>query len=493
MPLSTPLPTKWCNMDIMGSDAPRPGPVEATVDGRDAEPPRGRVILVSAAAALGGFLFGYDTSVINGTVDAIEDQFNMSSGLLGFVVSSALLGAAVGAWFAGPIADRIGRVRTMVIAASFFVVGALGSALATGPVTLTIFRIVGGLAVGAASVIAPAYIAEMAPARLRGRLGSLQQLAIVLGIFVALLIDALLATIAGGSAEELALGGKAWRWMFAVAAVPAAIYGLISLSIPESPRYLVRRGDLPGARATLRRYVGGDTEGRVREIQHSLGTRAEEVRLSDLRGPRLGLLPIVWTGILLSVFQQFVGINVIFYYSTTLWRSVGFQEDDALLISVITSLVNIFGTFIGIALIDRIGRKALLLIGAGTMVLTLGLLSYCFSKAVGEGTDVTLESPWGTIALYSANVYVLAFALSWGPAVWVLLGEMFNNRIRATALAVAAAAQWLANFAISETFPTLSGASLTLAYGLYTAFALLALLFVSVGVRETKGRELEVM
>ncbi|MDG4826187.1 sugar porter family MFS transporter [Asanoa sp. WMMD1127] len=478
----------------MSRDASGPEPSDVDADGGSTpRRRRGGVVLVSSAAALGGFLFGYDTSVINGTVDAIEDQFNMSSELLGFVVSSALLGAAVGAWFAGPIADRIGRVRSMVIAAVLFFIGAIGSALATGPVTLTVWRIIGGMAVGAASVIAPAYIAEMAPARLRGRLGSLQQLAIVLGIFVALLIDALLANIAGSAADELALGGKAWRWMFATAAVPAILYGLISLTIPESPRYLVRRGNVEQARKTLRRYVGGDTDERIKEIQHSLGTGAEDVRLRDLRGPRLGLQPIVWTGILLSVFQQFVGINVIFYYSTTLWRSVGFQENDALLISVITSLVNIVGTFIGIALIDRIGRKALLLIGASVMFVTLGLLSYCFSKASGSGTDVSLASPWDTIALYSANVYVLSFAFSWGPAVWVLLGEMFNNRIRATALAVAAAAQWLANFAISQTFPTLSGVSLTLAYGLYTAFALLALVFVAAAVRETKGRELETM
>jgi hypothetical protein len=161
-------------------------------------------------------------------------------------------------------------------------------------------------------VIAPAYIADMAPARLRGRLG------IVLGIFVALLIDALLSNIAGSAADELALGGKAQRWMFAIAAVPAIVYGLISLTIPESPRYLVRRGDLGQARTTLQKYVGGDTENRIKDIQHSLGTRAEDVRLGDLRGPLLGLLPIVWTGILLSIFQQFVGINVIFYYSTTL-------------------------------------------------------------------------------------------------------------------------------------------------------------------------------
>jgi MFS transporter, SP family, sugar:H+ symporter len=475
-----------------GSAAPRP---PRSVAGPGVQPPAGHgaVILVSVAAALGGFLFGYDTAVINGTVDAIEAEFGMSAGLLGFVVSSALLGCAVGAWFAGPLADRFGRIRIMLVAAVLFAVSAIGSALAFAPWELTIWRITGGLAVGAASVIAPAYIAEMAPAELRGRLGSLQQLAIVTGIFVALLVDAVLAAAAGGAEQSVPWGGTAWRWMFASAAIPAAVYGVVALQIPESPRYLVRKGLLDKARAVLARFVGGDVENRLAEIRRSLGTGEEDVRLSDLRGPRLGLLPIVWVGILLSVFQQFVGINVIFYYSTTLWRSVGFDESNALLITVITSVTNIVTTLIAIALVDRIGRKPLLIIGAAGMVVTLGTLAWCFSTATGSGDDLRLGDTAGTIALVAANLYVVAFGMSWGPVVWVLLGEMFNNRIRATALAVAAAAQWVANWLVSTTFPTLADIGLMFAYGLYTVFAALALVFVIRAVRETKGRELEDM
>jgi MFS transporter, SP family, sugar:H+ symporter len=243
----------------------------------------------------------------------------------------------------------------------------------------------------------------------------------------------------------------------------------------------------------LGRFVGGNVQAHIRDIQRSLAGGAERVHLHDLRGPRLGLLPIVWVGILLSVFQQFVGINVIFYYSTTLWRAVGFAEDQALLTSVITSVTNILTTLVAIALIDRIGRKPLLLIGAAGMFVTLGTMAICFATATGSGDNLTLSPAAGKIALVAANLYVVSFGMSWGPVVWVMLGEIFNNVIRATALAVAAAAQWLANWLISTSFPALADIGLSFAYGLYTVFALLAFVFVLRAVRETKGRELEDM
>jgi MFS transporter, SP family, sugar:H+ symporter len=455
---------------------------------------RGPVVLVAGSAALGGFLFGYDTAVINGTVDAIQSQFHMSNLVLGFVVSSALLGSAVGAWFAGPLADRMGRIRVMVIAATLFAISATGSGLSFSAWELTIWRVMGGLAIGAASVIAPAYIAEMSPREIRGRLGSLQQLAIVSGIFASLLIDYAVAQAGGGSALGLVpWGGTAWRWMFISAAIPAIVYGVLALQIPESPRYLVRRQRQPQARQILAHYVGGDVDGQVRDIEATLAGNVDKVHLRDLRGPRFGLLPIVWVGILLSVFQQFVGINVIFYYSTTLWHAVGFSESSALLTSVITSVTNILTTLIAIALIDKIGRKPLLLIGAAGMVITLGTMAICFSTATGSGKNLTLSPTVGAIALVAANLYVVSFGMSWGPVVWVLLGEMFNNVIRATALAVSAAAQWLANWVISTSFPSLASVGLFFAYGLYTLFALLAFIFVWRGVRETKGRALEEM
>ena len=455
-----------------------------------------RVVLISAAAALGGFLFGFDTAVINGAVDAIRGGFGLGAAQTGFAVSCALLGSALGAWYAGPLADRFGRVRTMQVAAVVLAISALGSGLVIGVWDLMFWRVVGGIGVGVASVIAPTYIAEVSPAAARGRLGSLQQLAIVLGIFMALLSDAWLAGLAGGAAGKLWFGLEAWRWMFLVAVVPALIYGALVLGVPESPRHLVARGRPREARDVLRQVLGLNSEAaldqKVADIQHSLRSDYRPT-LKDLRGPRAGLLPVVWIGIALSVFQQFVGINVIFYYSSTLWHSVGFSEADSFTITVVTSVVNVLVTLVAIALVDRIGRKPLLTIGSAGMAVTLALMAWCFSQATGSGAELSLPEPWGMVALVAANAYVVFFGMSWGPMVWVLLGEMFPNRIRAIALAVAASAQWIANFIITSSFPSLAEIGLSFAYGLYALFALGSLVFVLTSVRETKGMELEEM
>ncbi|WP_430392290.1 sugar porter family MFS transporter [Dyella sp. 20L07] len=455
-----------------------------------------RVVLIAAAAALGGFLFGFDTAVINGAVDAVRGSFGLDAGRIGFAVSCALLGSAVGAWYAGPLADRFGRVRTMQVAALLLALSALGAGLVNSVGALVFWRLVGGIGVGVASVIAPTYIAEISPAQVRGRLGSLQQLAIVLGIFAALLSDAWLAGSAGGASQTLWLGLAAWRWMFLVAVVPALIYGAMVLGVPESPRHLVAKGRLSEARAVLRQVLNmhddAALDAKVQDIQQSLHSEYRPT-LRDLRGPRFGLLPVVWVGILLSVFQQFVGINVIFYYSSTLWHSVGFSEADSFSITVATSVVNVLVTLVAIALVDRIGRKPLLVVGSAGMAITLGLMAWCFSQATGSGASLSLPAPWNIVALVAANAYVVFFGLSWGPMVWVLLGEMFPNRIRAIALAVAASAQWLANFAITSSFPALAEKGLSFAYGLYALFALISLIFVVMSVRETKGIELEDM
>jgi SP family sugar:H+ symporter-like MFS transporter len=455
-----------------------------------------RVVLISAAAALGGFLFGFDTAVINGAVDAIRGGFTLDAAQTGFAVSCALLGSALGAWYAGMLANRFGRVRTMQVAAVLLVASALGSGLATAVWDLILWRLVGGIGVGVASVIAPTYIAEVSPAHIRGRLGSMQQLAIVLGIFAALLSDAWLAGVAGGAAEPLWFGLAAWRWMFLVATLPALVYGTLVLGVPESPRHLVAKGRIDEARVVLRTVLNMHSEpaldSKLRDIEDSLRSE-HKPRLRDLCGKTAGLLPVVWIGILLSVFQQFVGINVIFYYSSTLWHSVGFSEADSFTITVVTSIVNVLVTLVAIALVDRIGRKPLLVVGSAGMAITLAMMAWCFSQATGSGATLSLPGATGMVALVAANAYVVFFGVSWGPVVWVLLGEMFPNRIRATALAVAAAAQWLANFAITSTFPALAELGLSFAYGLYAGFALLSLLFVLAGVRETKGIELEDM
>ena len=454
-----------------------------------------KVVGISLAAAVGGFLFGFDTSVINGAVNALSEEFSLGPGLTGFAVSSALLGCAVGAWFAGSLSNRYGRIPVMVIAAILFFVSAVGSGLAFGVWDLILWRVIGGLGVGAASVIAPAYIAEVAPARFRGRLGSLQQLAIVLGIFAALLSNALIANAAGGSSETFWFGVAAWRWMFMIEAVPAAAYGVMALFLPESPRYLIRRGQLDRASKVLYDFTGEvDVNLKIEQIRKTL-EREDTESLRDLVGERFGLKPIVWLGILLSLFQQLVGINVIFYYSTTLWQSVGFDESQALLTSTFTSIMNIVATIIAILLVDRVGRRVMLLVGSAGMAVSLALmaLAFSFGEMSAGAESVTLPDPWSTVALVAANAFVMFFGTTWGPLVWVLLGEIFPNRIRASALAVAAAAQWAANWAVSASFPTLSDIGLSFAYGLYAAFALLSLVFVFLWVPETKDRELEDM
>src|SRR6478672_106498 len=470
------------------------GPVGDSASGLDYEESEhsGRVVLIASVAALGGFLFGYDSAVINGAVSSIQADFGIGNTALGFAVASALLGAALGAVTAGRLADRIGRLSVMKIAAALFLISAIGTGLAPNVWLVVIFRVVGGIGVGVASVIAPAYIAETSPPRIRGRLGSLQQLAIVTGIFLSLAVDYLLAHLAGGSREELWLGLEAWRWMFLMMAVPAIVYGGLAYTIPESPRYLVATYRIPEARKVLSMLLGEkNLELTITRIQESLKSE-KPPSWRDLKKPVGGLYGIVWVGVGLSVFQQFVGINVIFYYSNVLWQAVGFDESQAFKITVITSVTNILTTLIAIALIDKVGRKPLLLVGSAGMAITLGTMAAIFGTApVVDGAPHPTGAPlW--IALVAANLFVVAFGMSWGPVVWVLLGEMFPNRIRAAALGLAAAGQWAANWAITVSFPALRE-TLGLAYGFYAVCAVLSGFFVWRWVQETKGMHLEDM
>ena len=466
-------------------DAPSVFTDDEFVSGRSA-------VRIASVAALGGLLFGYDSAVINGAVKSIQEHFHINDASLGFAVASALLGAALGAVTAGRIADRIGRLAVMRIAALLFLVSAIGTGLAINVWLVVVFRIVGGIGVGVASVIAPAYIAETSPPSIRGRLGSLQQLAIVSGIFLSLAVDWVLARLAGGANHELWLKMEAWRWMFLVMAVPAVVYGLLAYTIPESPRYLVATHRIPEARKVLTTLLGAkNLEITINRIQETL--RAEKPpSWRDLRKPTGGIYGIVWVGLGLSIFQQFVGINVIFYYSNVLWQAVGFGEESSFTITVITSITNILTTLIAIALIDKIGRKPLLLIGSTGMAVTLGTMAVIFGTATLVDGKPHLGGVAGPIALIAANLFVVAFGMSWGPVVWVLLGEMFPNRIRAAALGLAAAGQWAANWLITVSFPGLRQV-LGLAYGFYALCAVLSFLFVWRWVEETKGKSLEDM
>ncbi|GAA1257997.1 sugar porter family MFS transporter [Kitasatospora nipponensis] len=443
---------------------------------------------------MGGFLFGYDSAVINGAVTGIQKHFNVGNGETAFVVAIALLGSAAGAVAAGWLADHLGRVRTMLLAAVLFAISGVGSMFPPSVQVLGVWRVVGGIAIGIASVIAPTYIAEVAPTVYRGRLASFQQLAIVLGITVSQLVNYALNQAAGGESTGHLAGIQAWQWMLGVETVPALVYGALALAIPESPRYLISTGREDQARVVLRGVEGEgvDMDARLSEIRAVLDT-THKPHLRDLLGGRFGLLPIVWVGIGASVFQQFVGINVIFYYSSLLWQSVGIDESNSLLISLSTSIVNVIGTVIAITLVDRIGRKPLALAGSIGMAASLGTAAWAFSYRSGTGTSATLPSLQGTVALVAAHVFVLCFAFSWGVVVWVLLGEMFPNKIRALALSVAASAQWIANWAITVSFPSLSDWNLSATYVIYACFALLSIPFVVFCIRETRGRALEEM
>jgi len=455
------------------------------------------IILISCVATIGGFLFGFDSGVINGTVDGLRLAFHSSSAGLGFEVASMLLGCAIGAFFAGRLADRWGRRSVLIIAAALFLVSALGAGAAWSSASFIAARVLGGFAVGAASVMSPAYIAEVASARYRGRLATVQQIAIISGLFCAFLSNYLLAKAAGVSTGALWLGQAAWRWMFWMQTLPSLAFLLLLLSIPESPRYLMMKKRKDDALAVLTRLYGAEGAGtKLVEIDGSLAQDHHRPRLSDLINTATGRIrPIVWVGVGLATFQQLVGINVVFYYGAVLWQAVGFSENDALLINVLSGALSIGACLITVALIDRIGRKPLLWVGSIGMTVALALLVVAFASAsLDAGGKLALSPAMGVLALVAANVYVIFFNLSWGPVMWVMLGEMYPNQIRGSGLAVAGAAQWTSNFAITVTFPILlAGIGLAGAYGIYTAAAAISIFFVQRYVHETRGKELEQM
>ena len=454
------------------------------------------VILISVVATIGGFLFGFDSGVINGTVDGLKTAFDSNSIGTGFNVASMLLGCAVGAFFAGTLADKLGRRTILIVASLFFTLSAWGSGVAEGSVEFVIYRVIGGLAVGAASVLAPAYISEVAPARYRGRLSSIQQIAIISGLFSAFLSNYVIARWAGSSTEQLAWGYEAWRWMFWIELIPAITFFFALLLIPESPRFLAASRKKDRALAVLTRLMGDDeARTKLAEIDASLASDHHRPRLKDIIDTRYGVRPIVWVGIGLATFQQLVGINVVFYYGAVLWQSAGFSESDALLINVISGAVSIGACLVATFLIDRIGRKPLLMTGSIGMAVTLSTLAIVFANAlVQEGGSLDLTGSAGPIALVAANLYVIFFNMSWGPVMWVMLGEMFPNQIRGSGLAVSGLAQWSSNFVITMTFPILlAGIGLGGAYGLYAAFAVISIVFIAKFVQETKGIELENM
>jgi SP family sugar:H+ symporter-like MFS transporter len=343
-------------------------------------------------------------------------------------------------------------------------------------------------------VLSPLYISEVAPARIRGRLSTVQQVMIIIGLTAAFVVNYFLARSAGDSLGQVA-GLAAWRWMYLAQAIPAAVFLVSLFFIPESPRYLISRGRVEEASRVLNRLFGAEEAARkIGEIKASF-RQDHRPRLADVLASGTVFRPIVWAGIVLATFQQFVGINIIFYYGETLWKLAGVSEDVALERNVISGVVSIVAVLAALVLVDRLGRKPLLLIGSLGMAVTLGAMTWAFSGAATDAAgNLMLGQAAGYTALFAANLYVIFFNFSWGPVMWVMLGEMFPNQMRGSALAVAGLAQWGANYLVVQSFPAMaSGLGLASTYAVYTAAAFISFFLVRSFINETKGRELEHM
>jgi MFS transporter, SP family, xylose:H+ symportor len=464
------------------------------------------VLLLTLIATLGGLLFGYDTAVINGAVDSLKVYFidprysdltnpaqaNAANSLLGFVVSSALIGCIIGGLVGGWVSTNIGRKRGLIIAAVFFLISAIGASAPEFPFApighggaaymgnFVFYRILGGIGVGLASMLSPMYIAEIAPPKVRGNLVAWNQFAIIFGMLVIYFVNFGISKSGSGDAWLNVIG---WRYMFLSGAIPAILFLLLLFFVPETPRFLMLKGDEKGARAVLDKLVTQEeAEKELAEIRASLSEHHSGKMFS------FGATLVV-IGIMLSVFQQFVGINVVLYYATDIFKGMGMTTNASLLQTIIVGGVNLTFTTVAIFTVDRFGRRPLQIIGALIMAVAMMSLGTAFWLG-GEGM----------LALVSMLVYTAGFAVSWGPVTWVLLSEIFPNQIRGKAMALAVAMQWIANYLVSWTFPILDKNPYLVehfkhgfAYWIYGGMSILAAFFMWKFVPETKGRTLEQM
>jgi len=446
---------------------------------------------ITLVATLGGLLFGYDTAVISGAVDSLKTVFHLDEATFGSMatfyhgatVSSALIGCILGSAISGIFAEKLGRKNSLLVAAIMFFISALGAAYpefffftkGEGSVDVliafNIYRIIGGIGVGLASAICPMYIAEIAPAEIRGKLVSWNQFAIIFGMLIVYFVN---YYITKGQPQTW-IDTDGWRYMFASNAVPAAIFGVLLFFVPETPRHLALIGQEKKALDILGKINGTNKAKEIlAEIKESAHEKVEKVLAYGWK--------VLVIGILLSVFQQAVGINVVLYYAPTIFKGLGFGNDAAMYQTVIMGFVNLLFTLVAISTVDKFGRKPLLMIGSVGMTIgmfAIGLLAYF--QIIGISTLFF-------IVLYSAS-----FMMSWGPICWVLISEIFPNTIRGKAIAIAVAAQWISNFIVSATFPSLEAYSITFTYILYGVLSVLSAIFVWKMVPETKGKTLEDM
>ena len=459
----------------------------------------GYLLKLTVVATLGGLLFGYDTGVISGTVGSLDSFFVIPKGLSetaanafkGFIVSSALIGCIIGGALSGFVSRWLGRRNGLILAAILFLISAIGSAMPelffesigqgdhTFSTVFIVYRIIGGMGVGLASMMSPLYIAEIAPANIRGKLVSYNQLAIVAGFMVVYFVNYFISKT-GGSDEWLNTVG--WRYMFASEIIPAGLFFIFLLGVPDTPRSLMLRNKPQEALDVLEK-VNGKVAG-----QHILDQIKGSLTQHSGKLLSFGWLVII-VGVLLSIFQQFVGINVVLYYAPEIFKKIDPNTDGALLLTIIVGIVNFLFTIVAVKTVDKYGRKPLMMIGALGMAVAMFSLGFVFF------TGAT-----GYLALACMMVYVASFAVSWGPVTWVLLSEIFPNKIRGRAMSIAVAAQWIANYLVSLTFPMMDDNTyLTeqfnhgFAYWVYGGMSVLAMLFVWKFIPETKGKTLEEM
>ena len=450
-----------------------------TADGKQAGS-IGYLVVVCFVAALGGLLFGYDTGVINGAIGPLENHFDLSAELKGWTAACALLGCVFGAAGVGTLTDRLGRKKVMIISAVLFLISAVGTAVPRDLTTFIIFRILGGLGVGAASMTSPLYIAEISPARIRGRMVSVNQFAIVTGFLVVYFVNYFIA-LQGNDAWNDAYG---WRWMFASESLPAVLLLVLLFFVPESPRWLTRQGRDDEALGILSRVDGGGfARTELGEIKNAIAR--ESGSLGQLFRPGMGIVLVI--GITLAVLQQVTGINVFLYFGTEIFKKMGSGTNAALLQTVMVGSVNLAFTIIAIWTVDKVGRKPLMIIGAAGMGLSLFAMG---AAAYFEKTEL-----WLLLFILS---YIACFALSVGPVTWVILSEIFPTRIRGVAMAIATVCLWIANLVVSQTFPMMAENRWLVEkfhqgfpFWIYGVFCVVLLLFVVRYVPETKGKSLE--
>lgn len=447
------------------------------------------LILITIVSALGGLLFGFDTGVINGAQYYFSQYFVLDAGMKGWVVGSALIGCFFGAILAGPLSNAIGRKYSLIFSAVLFTLSAWGSGLPEFlPQTvslLVVFRIIGGLGIGIASMNAPTYIAEIAPPKIRGTLVTYYQLAIVVGFFVVFLTTYFIGSTAI-EAENIQTG---WRRMFWSELVPSLLFFILLFFVPRSPRWLVLNGKKSQAMDVLVRIHGHEAANvEIREIENSIEKDRKKVKMSIFTK---GVFSIIVIGTILSVLQQFTGINAVLYYGADIFeRALGFGKEDVLEQQILLAGVNLLFTFVAMAMVDRFGRKPLIYIGSVGMLVGFILL----------GVTLMADSV-GLLSLFGVLIFIASFAMSMGPVVWVILSEMFPNNIRSMAMSIAVAAQWAANYIVTQAFPVIAESKTnqsifwngSLPYFIFSIFILAIIFFTYKYIPETKGKTLEEM